>query len=453
MRSLSLTARIVRSTLFVSLVTALAGAATATVLARGLWRANERRVLRELATGLEEAVEREAAEPGSTPDSAAAEALRESVTVGHRAEVWRGATLVAASLPGPPVGPPDPARRRAQDRWHIATRPLRDGMLLVVASPRERGEEAFQVFLLSLLLSLPVSVLLAVIFGRMAGRRVARPLLEFRDRIASARPFDVLPAAAPSGISEIADLDGSFRGLWFRLRQAAAREVEFAANASHELRTPLTRIRLHAERAGAAGDTAPAAELRDLIAEVDRMARLVDSLLVLSRDAAAGMPAAEVVNVSDLVAATSRRVFAGASPPDIDAPDEALVRGDESLLGLAIENLLDNARKYSSPGQPPRLRVDGDGATVRLTVTSPGARIPGALAERLFERFYRGPEARASIPGHGLGLPLARHVARLHGGEVRCASGSDEDARFELTLAAWRTLGLKADLETSAVSH
>jgi signal transduction histidine kinase len=447
-RPRSLTARIIRSTVFVSLVTALAGAATATLLVNGLWRANERRLLHDLAAGLEEAVEREAAEEGTTPATAAAEALRESVTVGHRAEVWKGQTLVAASLPGPVVGPPDPARRVTQDRWLIATRPLRDGMLLVVASPSERGDEALLVFLWSLLFSAPVCLVLAVFIGRLAGRRVARPLLEFRDRIAAARPFDLLPAAEPSGIPEVAELETSFRGLWVRLRQAAAREVEFSANASHELRTPLTRIRLHAERAGAAAGAAPAAELRDLVAEVDRMARLVDSLLVLSRDAAAGIPAGEVINVSDLVDATARRVFAGATPPAIEAPDEALVRGDEALLVLALENLLDNARKFSSPGQPPRVRVEDDGASVRLTVTSPGARIPGEVAERLFERFYRGPEARASIPGHGLGLPLARHVARLHGGEVRGVSRPDEDARFELTLPAWRARSPKTDPAT-----
>src|SRR5262249_6877798 len=113
---------------------------------------------------------------------------------------------------------------------------------------------------------------------------------------------------------------------------------------------------------------------------------------------------------------------------------------DEALLGIAVLNLLDNARKFSLPGRPPRVVLSEDGGCVRLTVTSPGTRIPAGLAERLFERFYRGPEPRASLPGHGLGLPLARHVARLHGGEVRCASGPEEDACFELSIPAWRPL-------------
>ncbi|OLC53975.1 MAG: hypothetical protein AUH92_04870 [Acidobacteria bacterium 13_1_40CM_4_69_4] len=447
MKAQSLTTRVLRGTIFVTLVTALAGAATAALLARGLWQAHQRRALLELAAGLAQAVEREAVEEGRTPDSAATDALRESVTSGYRAEVWRGQVLVAASPPGPPVGPPGGSKHATQDAWLIETRPLRGGLLLVVASPREWGEEALRIFGWSLVLSAPVCVVLAALIGRLVGRRVARPLLDFRDRIGAARPFDLLPpAAAPPRVLEVAELEASFRGLWERLREAVSRELEFAANASHELRTPLTRIRLHAERARAAlgapagAGAAASQELRDLVEEIDRLVRLIDSLLVLSRDTAAGIPAGEVVNISDLVAAASRRVFAGATLPEIDGPDEAVVRGDEALLGIAVENLLDNARKFSLPGRPPRVVVSGDRASVRLTVTSPGARIPGDLVERLFERFYRGPEARASRAGHGLGLPLARHVARLHGGDVRSVSEPGEDARFELALPAWRPL-------------
>jgi len=440
----SLTNRVLRGTVFATLITALSGAATAALLARGLWQAHEHRALLDLAAGLAQAVEREAVEEDRTQESAATDALRESVTSGYRAEVWRGDVLVASSPPGPTVGPPGAAPRAVQDAWLIETRPLRGGLLLVVASPREWGEEALRIFGWSLLLSAPVCVVVAVLIGRVVGRRVTRPLLDFRDRIGAARPLDPLPPASPSAVLEVGELEASFRRLWDRLQETMARELEFAANASHELRTPLTRIRLHAERARAALGTAaggvPSQEIGGLVEEIDRLVRLVDSLLVLSRDTAAGIPAGEVVNVSDLMAAASRRVFAGTAVPEIEAPDEALVRGDEALLGIAVENLLDNARKFSLPGRPPRVAVNADGASVSVTITSPGARIPGDLAGRLFERFYRGPEARASHPGHGLGLPLARHVARLHGGDVRQVSGPDEDARFELTLPAWRSL-------------
>ena len=448
MTARTLTARVLRGTVFVALATALAGAASATLIARSLWEAHERAALRDLASGLVEAVRREAAEEGVALDAAAAEALRESVTAGQRAEVWRGAVLVASSPPGPPLGPPfasgetapEPARNAPRGAWLVETRPLPAGLTLLVAAPRERVAEVLRIFGWSLILSAPVCVVLAVLTGRVVGRRAARPLLEFKDRIAAARPFDPLPQGPPPDVLEVQALETSFRGLWDRLRDAMAREVEFAANAAHELRTPLTRIRLHAEQAGAAAGEASSRELRDLIGEIDRVVRLVDSLLVLARDAALGIPAGEVVNVSDVAASAARRVFGETAAPLLEAPDETLVRGDEALLGIAVENLLDNARKFSSPGRSPRVVVEGDGDGVRLRVTSPGARIPSGDAERLFERFYRGPEARATFAGHGLGLPLARHIARLHGGEVRCVSAPDEEACFELSLPSWHPL-------------
>src|SRR5256712_4951999 len=378
MKAQSLTTRVLRGTIFVTLVTALAGAATAALLARGRWQAPERRALLNLAAGLAQAVEREAVEEERTPESAATDALRESVTSGYRAEVWRGQVLIAASPPGPSVGPPDASRHVAQDAWLIETRPLRGGLLLVVASPREWGEAALRSFLWSLLLAAPVCVVVAVLIGRLVGLRATRPLLDFRDRIRAARPFEPLPPAAPSEVLEVVELEASFRRLWDRLQETVSRELEFAANASHELRTPLTRIRLHAERARAALGAAPGAaasqQLPGLAEEIDRLVRLIDSLLVLSRDTAAGIPAGEVVNVSDLVAAASRRVFAGGPVPEIEAPDEALVRGDEALLGIAVENLLDNARKFSLPGRPPRVTVSEDGPSRPVTATRPGAR-------------------------------------------------------------------------------
>src|SRR5205085_2085436 len=117
--------------------------------------------------------------------------------------------------------------------------------------------------------------------------------------------------------------------------------------------------------------------------------------------------------------------------------DEALVRGDEELLSIAIENLLGNAEKYSRSTEPVRLALSEVVGRVELVVSTPGARIGAAERDRLFDRFYRAADARAAEPGHGLGLPLARHVARLHGGDVDCVSRPDEDAAFRLSLPRW----------------
>jgi signal transduction histidine kinase len=301
----------------------------------------------------------------------------------------------------------------------------------------------FSIFARSLLLSLPVVMALAVVVGRIVGARATRPLVEFRDRIRAARPLEALPPARSTETpAEIAELEASFRDLWERLHGAVSRELEFAANASHELRTPLTRMRLLAEKLG----HHPTADSAKLVAEVDRMVRLVDSLLILSREVAVGIPSAETVNVADLVASGCRRVFAGAPAPELEAPDEALVRGDGALLEIAVDNLLDNARKFGAEGTRPRVRVTAEGDRVRVILTSSGTPTPSDAGDRLFERFYRSAEARAARAGHGLGLPLARHIARLHGGDVRCASAVGEDACFELDLPAWAPAPARGDL-------
>src|SRR5262249_22743642 len=84
-----------------------------------------------------------------------------------------------------------------------------------------------------------------------------------------------------------------------------------------------------------------------------------------------------------------------------------------------------------------RVRLDQEPSRVRLAVRSPGARIGAKERDSLFERFYRGATARATQAGHGLGLPLARHIARLHGGDVVCGSRPDEDACLTLEAPAW----------------
>jgi signal transduction histidine kinase len=126
----------------------------------------------------------------------------------------------------------------------------------------------------------------------------------------------------------------------------------------------------------------------------------------------------------------------------LEAPDEALLRGDEDLMRIAVENLLGNAKKFRRPGGGVLVTVESSSRGIRLTITNQGVGIPEADRSRIFERFYRGSAARADSWGHGLGLPLSRHIARLHGGEVECVSREDEDARFVLEVPAWRSTAL-----------
>ena len=431
----TIVARVTRGMVLASLITALTLASAAAAMTYWLWQAREEKALAATADALAEAVHREMQEEKTPPEKAAPEALRESSVVGYRIEIWQDGQRLATNAPGTPEEPSRPVGAPPSG-WLAADRPIGGGIHLVVQAPARRLE-ALRVFGWSLLLATPLCLCVALLIGRVVGRRATLPLVEFRGRIAAARPFEPLAGGEiPDAPSEVRELDEAFHALWGGLRDALLREVDFAANASHELRTPLTRIRLHAERARQDAGPAARQELAVLTAEVDRMVRLIESLLVMARDVSAGLPRTEVVNLADTVRAVGARVL-GPRQSDLGAlPDEALTRGDEELLSIAVENLFDNAGKFASPERPVSLALEERRGRIRLAVTTPGARIGEAERDRLFDRFYRGPEARVAHPGHGLGLPLARHIARLHGGDVACVSRPDQDACFELVVPA-----------------
>jgi signal transduction histidine kinase len=413
----------------------LAGAAAGT---EGLlWDADQRQQLQDAADSLAAAVDREAREEHLRLEEAAPEALRESTVPGVRAEVWTPTTLVAAIGAGPEIGRDGSATRGPAVDWVVHRRTLPDGLVLVVAAPAQYGRRALRVFAFSLLFASPICVVVAFAVGRAVARRATRPLIDLQARIGSVRALEPLPPSLERDApAEVADLEDAFRALWTRLEGTVRRERDFAANASHELRLPLARIRLLAERARTGSSPDGQAALDAQVEEVDRLVRVVESLLVLARDTAAGIPRGEAVNLADVARRVSVRVL-GASTGECRFPDEAVVRGDEDLIEIAVQNLIENARKFGVGPEPVRALISDQGGPVRLEVTTPGAHIPAAQCERLFDRFYRAPEVRAQSNGHGLGLALARHVARLHGGDVQCVSTEAEDARFALQLPAW----------------
>jgi signal transduction histidine kinase len=429
--------RVTRGMVMVAAISSLVLAAAAAVTALILWQSEQQHELLEEATALSRAIHREAREERLTLENAAPEALRESVVAGTRVEVWSGSRLVSSAGNGPEVGSEAKAASDARGDWVVHRRHLPDGLILVVAAPATYGRRALRVFGFSFLLATPICLAVALGVGRAVARRATSPLLDFRSRIRGVRGLEPLPAAASDDApTEVAEVEEAFRALWSRLEGTVRREREFAANASHELRLPLARIRLLAERAGVGATADGRAAVEAQIQEVDRLVRVVESLLVLARDAAAGVPRGEAVNLADVARRVTGRVLADAAV-DCAFPDEAVVRGDEDLIEIAVQNLLENARKFATGPDPVRAVLSDAAGRVRLEVTTPGARIEAAQCERLFDRFYRAPEVRAQSDGHGLGLSLARHVARLHGGDVQCVSGESEDARFALDLPAW----------------
>lgn len=219
-------------------------------------------------------------------------------------------------------------------------------------------------------------------------------------------------------------------------RASEARTRRFVADAAHELRTPIAGVQAIAEVTLAPG---MAPEERErlhllLLRESRRAGRLVDDLLVLARLDAGLELRREPVDLLELARAEAERAQLVAPDQQVEVIGEpVIVPGDASRLAQVLGNLLDNARRHAGQGAVTVTVSAGDPATVLVTDDGPG--VPPADRERIFDRLVRLDEARGEDGGAGLGLAIARGIARAHGGDLRCVDPpSGRGAAFELSL-------------------
>ena len=233
-------------------------------------------------------------------------------------------------------------------------------------------------------------------------------------------------------------------------RHESARR-EFVDNIGQELKRPVGALGLLAETLATEKDPAVVARLsRRLQNEAQRVSRVVDDLMLLSRMDAEEHPAPEAVPVHLIVAQAAERVRAAAQDKDITVnfgePSQRLtVMGDRRQLVAAVYNLLDNAVKYSPVRSVVEVRGRQDGDWVDVSVRDRGMGIPQADLEHIFERFYRVEGARARhVGGTGLGLAIVRHVVGNHRGEVRVESEEGQGSTFVVRLPAGPSLAAPA---------
>ena len=211
----------------------------------------------------------------------------------------------------------------------------------------------------------------------------------------------------PHGADEVGRLATTLNEMLDSLERVRESERRFLADASHELRTPLTALRGNVAHLARHGATP--ALVADLEADAERLARLADDLLALSREEAAAPPDQDV-QLDELAQA------AGADEVEAEA---VTVAGDRASLERALSNLVENARRHGRGTVAVTVRADGDRAL--LSVSDQGAGIDLVDRERVFERFYGD--------GSGLGLAIVRATAERHGGRAYV-----EGARFTIEL-------------------
>ena len=264
-----------------------------------------------------------------------------------------------------------------------------------------------------------VTLATAAVLAVVLGRSVARPLRHLQDAASGLGAGDLTRrATVDQGPPEVRALAVAFNRMAARLEQLVTAQDHFVADASHELRTPLTALRLRLE-ALEPGDDVDAA-----LAEVARMARLVDGLLALARaDRPDGAATAAPVPLAAFV--EERREAWEPLAADAGVRLEASATGGAALanadrMAQVVDNLVANALDAAPAGSTVRVLAVADRDRAEVHVVDEGPGLPAADRERAFDRFWRAAGNRgARFGGSGLGLAIVEKLVAADGGEVR----------------------------------
>jgi len=333
------------------------------------------------------------------------------------------------------------------ESFRVRTLPIEQGGrisgVLEVGESRGDVSDTLRILLVILAVAYPLTLAVASFGGVFLAGRALSPidrLTGLARRISAEDLSQRLDLKLPD--DEVGRLARTFDEMIARLDAAFRRQREFTADASHELRTPLTAIKGQVEVAlGKPRDADSYREVLQVVnEEVDRMIRLVGSLLTLARADAGQIPiASEAVNLPELVAAAVEQVRPAMERRDVELhlePGAAVTLGaDEDLLLQLLLNLLDNAGKYTPSGG--RVTVGwavGDGQA-KVWVRDTGVGIAPEDLPHIFDRFYRVDKARSRAEGgSGLGLSICRWIAVAHGGSISVESAPGEGTAFVVKL-------------------
>jgi signal transduction histidine kinase len=285
-----------------------------------------------------------------------------------------------------------------------------------------------------LIIGLPMLLVVVAITTWFAVGRALAPVDAIRrevDEISAAQLHRRVPQ--PAADDQIGRLAATMNRMLARLESARNSQRRFVSDASHELRSPITTIRQHAEVALAHPDRMTAKELADVVlAEQQRMQRLVEDLLLLAR-ADEHVPFSRApVDLDDLAFEEGRRLRSTTSlQVDTSGVGAARVQGDAEALRRVLLNLGENAARHAS--RRVAISLGTRGSEVVLTVDDDGPGIPESERARVLQRFVRLDEARSRDDGgSGLGLSIVDEVVRAHGGTITISRSPLGGARIQV---------------------
>ncbi|HEX5946848.1 MAG TPA: ATP-binding protein [Acidimicrobiales bacterium] len=272
-----------------------------------------------------------------------------------------------------------------------------------------------------------VVLLTVALVGMVLARSVTRPVRRLEGAAQRLAAGDLAARVeAGDGAPELRALAATFNLMADRLAHLVASHRRFVADASHQLRTPLTALRLRLETLEPDVPTACRPKLAAAVAETERLARLVDSLLVLARSDAA----TDEIAVVDLHAIATGRAASWrpvarerGAEVTVEDPGTTLVRAPLGALEQILDNLLSNALGVAPPGTAVTVRIVEAAPWIELHVTDQGPGMSPEVRDHAFERFWRPPGATGK--GFGLGLAIVDQLARACGGDTRLDAGPD----------------------------
>jgi signal transduction histidine kinase len=282
------------------------------------------------------------------------------------------------------------------------------------------------------------AVALGIVF--LLTRGMTTPLREMADASERMARGDFSRRATVNSQDEIGTLAEAFNRMAEELAETDRLRRDLVANVSHELRTPITALQAVLENLVDGVEPPDAETMRTMLAQVERLGRLVQQLLDLSRLESGAVPLdRRVFEVEPMLehAVKEARLHADSVRLSVSVePASLALDADSERLHQVVANLVENAVRHSPTGGEVAVSALAVGANdVRIEVTDEGPGIPDEDATRVFERFYRADSARSSdAGGAGLGLAIARWIVDLHGGEIHPEHRTPRGCRMVVTI-------------------
>ena len=286
------------------------------------------------------------------------------------------------------------------------------------------------------------TVLLLIAAGSWAlGSIALTPIEKIRraaEHITAERLDERIPSEGPA--DEIGRLINVLNATFERLQGSFEQAARFSADASHQLKTPIAILRAAIDEILDEPDISPnlREQIADLLQQTRRLSSVAENLLLLSRADTGRLGLRQTDFELRKVLEGSledAHILGEKSSLQIESklPSSLPMVGDREMVALTLQNLVENAVKYNRPGGKIVVSAEKSGHGVQISVGNSGPTIPTERAPHIFKRFYRA-RGDEQTPGHGLGLSIARELARAHGGELVLHSSRDDWTEFRLWL-------------------